>query len=307
MDSSIDPLPPVVFFFIIVILLIIIFVWLYHKSIFAPSRKIADHNISKENRPYHSYFIGCRSGKALEDKKNKGENNINVRLYHNYPGEKVMLFFHGNSGNISHRSYVVQICEKFGLNLLLVDYEGYGLSDGEPGIKKILDTSDLAYKFLCKTFQPHDIIAWGESMGGSAAVWVASRFKLRSLVLLSTFTSITDIAKTTRGGSAIAGLINLSGKDWKSDVWAKEVKCPTLIIHSSEDTLIPYKLAQKLYRCIGSRHKKMVTIKGDHPAPQIKESQFDEVFAFLGIKKHQHNMDKIAKTIENVAKEENWV
>jgi len=302
----VDPLPSVLFFFIILIILIIIFLWLYNKTLFAPSNKIIDLHIPKKDRIYRNFFIGCQTGISLEDKKISNENNINVRLYNNYPGENVVLFFHGNSGNISHRSYIADICDKFGLNLLLVDYEGYGLSDGEPGVKNIINNSEIAYNFICKFFESNKIVVWGESLGGSAAIWIASRNKVRSLILLSTFTSVSDVAKNKQG-KLLSKIIKVSNKDLRSDIWAQKVKCPTLIIHSTEDTLIPFNLAQKIYKNIGNRHKKMVAIKGDHANPQIKDEQFDEIFAFLGIKKHKHNLKEISEKIENVAKEENWV
>jgi len=303
---TIDPLFVVFLFFIIFIILVVIFLLVYNKTVFSPSKKIVDNHKNNEKRNYRNFFIGCDSSNSLEDKKNKGENNINVRLYNNYPGEKVVLFFHGNSGNVSHRSYIADICDKFNFNLLLVDYEGYGVSDGTPGVKKVIDNADLTYKFLSKYFKSDDIIVWGESLGGSAAIWVASRYKVRSLILLSTFTSISDVAKNKQG-KLLSKIITASNKDLRSDEWAKNVMCPTLIVHSSEDTLIPYKLAILLYKNIGGKHKKMITIKGDHANPQIKEDQFDEIFAFLGIKKHKHNLKEISERIKNVARIEKWV
>ena len=77
-----DPLPTVIFFVIILILLVVIFLWLFHKSVFAPSKKMSIvENIGK----YRNFFIGTETGRSREDKKIKGENNINVRLYHDFP------------------------------------------------------------------------------------------------------------------------------------------------------------------------------------------------------------------------------
>ena len=207
--------------------------------------------------------------------------------FHNFPGNKVVLFFHGNSGNISHRDYVVDICHKFELNLLIVDYRGYGKSDGIPTPRGICDDGIRAYDFLRTKHRPDEIVVWGESLGGCAAIHVAGHRQCRSLLLLSTFSSLEDIIFhlnaptwfTRPVGYAIKWIVDpVPSKDW-----INKVKCPVVIMHSVEDDLIPYENGKILYRCIDHDTKLFIPIKGKHSSPEITDDQFKNLLKFADI------------------------
>jgi len=122
---------------------------------------------------------------------------INAWWFNNHPGAKTVLFCHGNSGNISHRDYVIEICDKFGLNLFLFDYQGFGRSDGYPSTTKILNDGAAAYNFMRNFLEipPEQIIVWGESLGGAVATHVASIYpnEHSRLLLMATFSSLDDV------------------------------------------------------------------------------------------------------------------
>ncbi len=289
-----------IFFIILVILvLILIFMIAYNKILFLPSRKIKTYN----NLKYNNIFIGVESKHSCLDRKIPEEININMRHYNFKPGKGVILYLHGNTGNISHRSYVVEACEKYlHLNLLLVDYRGYGLSDGYPGPRSILEDGEMAYKYLLTLYSSDKIIVWGESMGGAVATWIAHRYKIRSLILLSTFSCISDIAKgltSPKVANILSKILEASNLEMHIDDWIKSVRCPVLMIHSIEDTLIPYKSAKKNYKRIHTNHKKFITIRGDHPNPIISEEQFKDILSFLGIKKVPKGIKKMFDNMDN--------
>ena len=77
-------------------------------------------------------------------------NKIHGWHFNNFPGHKTVMFCHGNSGNISHRSYIVDICHKFKLNLLIFDYRGFGESSGKPSKKNLKKDGEAAYRFLAE-------------------------------------------------------------------------------------------------------------------------------------------------------------
>ena len=297
----------IVFIIIIITLLIIIFFWLYNKVLFAPSRRIKEDLECYSG--YTEYYINTDTGDD-DVKRFKGVDNINIRFYQNYPENKVILFFHGNNGNMSHRSYIVDICDRDKFNLLLVDSRGYGKSDGSPSSANVLEDADFSYKFLKKRYQDEDIIAWGESLGGSAASLVASRYKINRLLLLATFSSVSDVAGTTKGlsGRVLSSKIKITGQDLSSCKWAQNIKCPTLMVHSLDDKLIPSKLAKKLLSRIGSRHKKLLYIKGGHASPKIETEQFKEILSFLGVKR-ELKLDQDISQMSNRLRElenEDW-
>lgn len=297
----------VIFIIIILIILFVLFQWIYHKNVFSPS------DVMRTTLERHEdLYLGLKTGR-VNNVKNDGEENINVWLFNSYPGKKVVLFFHGNSGNISNRSYIIDICKNFKLNLLLVDYRGYGKSDGKPRIGHLPKDGQAAYKFIRTKFKPEKIVIWGESLGGSVAISVASRFPSRCLILLSTFSNMSDLIKyhhkiSSASKVAMAGFIRLTGNEVNSKEWIKHVKCPILMLHSTEDRLISFKSAKILFNNIRT-HKKLIKIKGDHSMPDIKDSQLEELFDFIGmgrVEQHGQSLNELSDTLKEVAKNRDW-
>ena len=110
--------------------------------------------------------------------------------------DRVLLFFHGNAGNISHRLESIRQLLQLGLSVLIIDYRGYGQSEGRTSEQGIYRDAEAAWRYLVETAAiPEDrIIVFGRSMGASAAAWLASRYRPLALIVESSFTSVPDIA-----------------------------------------------------------------------------------------------------------------
>ncbi|MFK5913657.1 MAG: alpha/beta hydrolase [Woeseiaceae bacterium] len=176
--------------------------------------------------------------------------------------KKTILFFHGNGGNISHRGDSIYIFHKLKLNVLIMDYPGYGNSEGTPSEENIYQSASLAWKFLLtnKKINPKNIIIFGRSLGGVVAVDLASKVKAGGLILESTFSSIRDILKII-----MPSLSNFIYLRYSMDSFNKidKVDAPVLVIHSAEDEVIPVELGQKLFSGISSE-KEFLYIEGSH-------------------------------------------
>jgi pimeloyl-ACP methyl ester carboxylesterase len=102
------------------------------------------------------------------------ESEDGVRLhgwYLPHPGSgRVLLFFHGNAGNISHRRASVEIFHRLGLNLLIFDYRGYGLSQGRPSEQGLYRDAATVWRYLTRErgFRERDILIFGRSLGGGS-------------------------------------------------------------------------------------------------------------------------------------------
>ena len=115
------------------------------------------------------------------------------------PGDRevTLLWFHGNSGNISHRLENLKLLhDHLGVNILIFDYRGYGLSGGrisEEGT--YLDGEGaLLHLRLRRDTRPDRIVLFGRSLGSAVAVDVATRYSPYGLILESPFTSVPDMA-----------------------------------------------------------------------------------------------------------------
>jgi fermentation-respiration switch protein FrsA (DUF1100 family) len=127
-----------------------------------------------------------------------------------------------------------------GYSLLLYDYRGYGTSDGSPSYRKIKDDSAAVYRWLTEEQQidPKTIIAQGRSLGGAVAIWIAAHHEVGGLIVESSFVSALRV-KTV--------VSILPWDKFKSEKLIRTVDCPVLIMHGTEDRLIPLWHGKKLY------------------------------------------------------------
>ena len=175
---------------------------------------------------------------------------------------KTVLFFHGNGGNISHRGDSLYVFHKLKLNVLIIDYVGYGDSEGSPSEQGVFQSADAAWQYLVlhKRTKPESIIIFGRSLGGAVAVDLASRVKAGGLILESTFSSVRDLVDIAFPTFSPFIYLRYSFDSFSK---VKNISVPTLVIHSPEDGVIPFELGVKLFKGIKSE-KDFLQIKGGH-------------------------------------------
>jgi len=174
----------------------------------------------------------------------------------------VILFCHGNAGNISHRLESITIFNQLGLSVLIFDYRGYGLSQGRPSEKGTYQDAEAAWDYLVRQreISPERIIIFGRSLGGPIAARTAGNRPARLLILESTFTSLPEVASKLFPGFPVKWI---SRYQYKTCAYLQRITCPVLVIHSPEDDVIPYSLGLKLFKKAG-RPKDFLEIRGGH-------------------------------------------
>ncbi|HID29190.1 MAG TPA: alpha/beta hydrolase [Desulfobacterales bacterium] len=174
----------------------------------------------------------------------------------------VVLFCHGNAGNVSHRLDSLLIFNRLRLSTFIFDYRGYGKSGGRPSERGTYLDSKAAWNFLVqkRKIPPGDIIVFGRSLGGSIAAWLAQEHSPRMLIVESCFTSLQDIARD-RFRWFPASLLG----DYRYDTrqYLERTRCPVLIIHSRNDDLIPFRHGLALYETANGP-KRFLEISGSH-------------------------------------------
>jgi uncharacterized protein len=163
------------------------------------------------------------------------------------PGARsTFLIFHGNAGNISHRLGWIQMLHELDANVMIIDYRGYGLSEGKPCEKGLYLDALAAYGWWIRerATDQSRLILVGESLGGAVAVDLASRVQVDGIVLQSTFTTAWDMAKTIMP----VGLLQpLTGVRFDSAAKVRAIRCPKLFIHGNRDEIVPIRLGRRLY------------------------------------------------------------
>lgn len=173
-----------------------------------------------------------------------------------------LLFFHGNAGNISHRLDSIRIFHELGLSVLIVDYRGYGQSEGVISEQGTYRDAEAAWSFLTETrnMPAGRIVVFGRSLGAAIAAHIASTNKPGAVILESAFTSVPDMAARLY---PIFPVRLLSRFNYDTRKMLTTVSSPVLIIHSPADEIIPYENGELLFEA-AREPKKMLIIRGGH-------------------------------------------
>jgi hypothetical protein len=174
--------------------------------------------------------------------------------------EMTLLFFHGNAGNIGDRVENVKLLHEIGIRVFIVDYRGYGLSEGRPSEKGLYEDAQAAYAHLVshQGVPPERIAIFGRSLGGAVAVDLASRQPCGRLILESTFTSAGEMASHMIPFLPMGRLIT---EQFDSASKIDKVRAPLLQFHGTLDEIVPYRLGQKL-NALAPEPKEFVPIRG---------------------------------------------
>ncbi|MGD0336150.1 MAG: alpha/beta hydrolase [Candidatus Omnitrophota bacterium] len=179
-----------------------------------------------------------------------------------HPGARyTFLFFHGNAGNIANRLEKIKILQAVGVNIFIIDYRGYGKSQGSPQESGFYKDAEASYKYLRERYNiaPPEIILYGESLGTAVAIELATKEKVGGLILEGAFSCGRDMAK--RIYPFLPRFIFTDSYDSLSRI--KRIKEPKLFLHSRQDEIVPIILAQKLFGA-AVNPKYFVELKGGH-------------------------------------------
>jgi uncharacterized protein len=159
--------------------------------------------------------------------------------------ERTLLFLHGNAGNLSHRYEIIEHFVKLPVNVLIIDYRGYGKSEGRPSEEGLYADARAAWDYLTQArgMPASQIVIFGESLGGAVAIDLATKTQACGLIVQSSFTSIADMAAEVL--PFVPPFILRTKMDSLSKIG--QVSSPKLFIHSQADEIVPYRLGRRLF------------------------------------------------------------
>ena len=183
------------------------------------------------------------------------------------PDGNLVLYFHGNEGNVSTSLGETALLRSLGYSVLVVDYRGYGESDGAfPSEAGVYEDAEAALNSLVHEWRirPQKIFVYGHSLGAAVAIDLASRHpELGGLVVESAFTSIYDMAKLEpKYGIFPVGL--LLNQRFESIKKVSRLSLPVLYIHGTADRVIPYSMGLELYEHSGGQKRFVAVAGGGH-------------------------------------------
>ena len=185
-----------------------------------------------------------------------GEQITAVYLAHPEPA-CTLLFSHGNAEDLGN---VVPFMEQFyerGCSVLMYDYRGYGTSDGRPSTARAKEDAMAAYRWLVDTQQidPKTIVSHGRSLGGAVAVWLAAKADVGGVISEISFASAFRVKTRWK-------LLLLDKFDSLKSI--PRVNCPVLVIHGTDDGIIPFRHAEQIYNAAEEPKRHLWIEGGDH-------------------------------------------
>ena len=169
--------------------------------------------------------------------------NLNALLFSKPESTGLIIYFHGNAGNLNSWAEVQQDFKHLPYDFLIYDYRGYGKSDGKiKGEKSLHHDARMVYQEMKKQYENRDIILYGRSIGTGIASQLAVTYPPKILILETPYYNFPDLVSTLYPFIP-SFLVNYS---LPNDENLKLLNCPIHLIHGTDDELIPVDSSTRL-------------------------------------------------------------
>ncbi len=216
------------------------------KLVFMPSKMPMNH-VYDFCQPFEEFWLNAPDGGKI--------NAIHIK---NNSTKGVVLYFHGNAGNLSHLGHVANMISKKEYDIIMIDYRTFGKSSGTLTEEAIYADSDLVYTYALDNYSEDKIVVYGRSFGTGVASALASKNKPCKLILESPFYSAVSLGKHRFPFLPIDWLSKFR---FPSNEYVKNLSCPVYIFHGKEDRVIPFSSSKKLYEEINGTNKMFFAIE----------------------------------------------
>lgn len=197
------------------------------------------------------------------------------------PGAPLILWCHGNAGNITDRAPMAAEFARRGVSAFVFDWRGYGKSEGQPSEAALMLDALAAYDFAVQSLgaKPEQIVVYGESLGGPFAAYLAKERKARAVVIENSFPSLAALGNALYRPFPLGWFAPFA---LTTSRWLNEAGVPVLVIHCHNDQVIPFSLGQRLYDELRVPKELVVSETGGHCEMSAVEPEryYDAVVRF---------------------------
>lgn len=243
-----------IFYLIICIcVLVIVSLFLYffqEKFIFIKGKKLNRNYQYKFSNQFKEVFI-----------KTNGDNELNALHFKLENPKGIIVFCHGNKGNLKRWGNRVSYLLKYNYEVLVYDYRSYGKSTGDFKEVEMYNDALLVYNYANNFFKEKDIVVYGFSLGGTFATKIAAENSPKALILEAPF---YNFKKAVKYYAKLAPTFLLRYK-FRSDLEIPKVKSPITIFHGNEDKTTSFKDSKRLIMLNKNSKNQFIKIdKGTH-------------------------------------------
>lgn len=185
---------------------------------------------------------------------------VTTSLYLPSPeSDKLVIYFHGNAGNIYHRIPMLRTLRGLDINVIGVSYRGYGKSDGEPSEQGVNLDGKAIYEYATEQmgFSKENIIIFGRSIGTTVAINTAQHERILGLILVSPLTNAEEQARM----GEFASVASLARNTFDNISKIDKIEAPLLVVHGTNDQVIPFSMGREIFDR-ASAEKTFVEIRG---------------------------------------------
>ena len=219
------------------------------KLIFQPTKLPQDHHFTF-SEPFNEFFINTEDGAVL-----------NALHFKREEPKGIILYFHGNAGDLSRWGEIATFFAQKEYDIVVMDYRTYGKSTGKLGEQRLFADAQRFYDYVLERYSEEKIIVYGRSLGTAIATQVASNNNPKKLVLETPFYNLYDAAKYRFSFLPLKLLLRYR---FETNSNIQKIKCPIIIFHGTEDSVVPYASGKQLFEAAPSP-KELITIPGgDH-------------------------------------------
>lgn len=228
------------------IFLMVVVYFIQEKFIFKPEKLAADFEF-KYDAPFKEVSFNPEPGVTISGI------HFNVKKPHG-----LIIYFHGNTRSIKGWGKYARDFFRFGYDVLLVDYRGFGKSIGKRSEVAMLRDMQFVYDHLCLQFPEDHILVYGRSMGSGFASKLAADNHPRYLILDAPYYSFRKVVERFLPFFPVRFVLRYH---LRTDEWIQQVKCHTYILHGTKDWLIPLKHSERL-QALNPRRITLIRIHG---------------------------------------------
>ena len=171
----------------------------------------------------------------------------------------VILYFHGNQGDLQRWGIVTEYFVEKNYDVLVMDYRTYGKSIGELSEEALYNDAEIIYDYLKGLYSEGDISVYGRSLGTTFATYVASKNKPKQLILEAPYYSMVDVAKNRFPLIPVKQFMNYELPTFS---FIDDVTCDIIILHGTSDKVVPFSSGQKLFQVAPKTTTTFITIEG---------------------------------------------
>jgi alpha-beta hydrolase superfamily lysophospholipase len=231
----------------VVILISIGLHFMQKKLIFLPTKLALDYAY-QFTQPFDEFFIDTEDGAKL--------NAIHFKTVN---PKGVVLYFHGNAGDLSRWGIITSYFTKFNYDVIVMDYRTYGKSTGELTEKNLIKDAQLFYDRTKDLFGEDKIVVYGRSLGANLATFVAANNNPKELILEAPFYNLEEAAQNRIPILLVKYFLKFK---FPSNEYITKVTCPIVIIHGTEDGVVPFESGKRLSKKVTPEQLSFVSIPG---------------------------------------------